>query len=123
MLRRSSYVLLLVLLQHFVVSGFQVSHPQTKPNNVLLSNPPRIRAVAASRKNSINTLMATPQEEQAVADFKMITEDEANLRKIGGIILGVVTVAAYFTKGQDYASLSSGAFAAIATYRSGAEYQ
>lgn len=66
--------------------------------------------------------MATPQEEQAVADFRRITEDEANVRKIGGIILGVVTVAAYATKGQDYSSLSTGAFGAIFTYRSGSKY-
>jgi len=121
MLQKSVYVLLLpVLLQHVIVSGFQVSNPKTRTNNALSMAP---LFSAGARKNSINALMATPQEEQAVAEFKMITEDEANIRKIGGIILGVVTVAAYATKGQDYSSLSTGAFAAISTYRSGSEYQ
>jgi len=66
---------------------------------------------------------ATPQEEQAVAEFKMITEEESQLRKTGGIILAIITIAAFFTQGQNYSNLCSGAFAALATYRSGAEYQ
>lgn len=113
-------MLLLVLLQHVGVSGFQVFNPNTRTNN-LLSNSPF--SSAGARNTSVNTLMATPQEEQAVVDFKMITEDESKLRKIGGIIIGVATVAAYFTQGQSYSSLSTGAFVAISTYRTGAEYQ
>ena len=87
-------------------------------------------------------MAATPpsQEaaEQAVVDFKMITEEESELRKIGGIILGLITIVSFFTiHGEgggssdssssssyyNYANLSTGAFAALATYRTGAEYQ
>ena len=87
-------------------------------------------------------MAATPpsQEaaEQAVVDFKMITEEESELRKIGGIILGVITIVSFFTiHGEgggssdssssssyyNYANLSTGAFAALSTYRTGAEYQ
>jgi len=68
-------------------------------------------------------MTATPQEEQAVAEFKMITEEESQLRKVGGIVLGIITVVAYFTQGQNYINLCSGAFAALSTYRTGAEYQ
>jgi len=79
----------------------------------------RVSSVAITR-----TLMtATPQEEQAVAEFKMITEEESQLRKVGGIVLGIITVVAYFTQGQNYINLCSGAFAALSTYRTGAEYQ
>jgi hypothetical protein len=86
-------------------------------------------------------MAATPpsQEaaEQAVVDFKMITEEESELRKIGGMILGVITIVSFFTihgegGGSDssssssyynYANLSTGAFAALSTYRTGADYQ
>jgi len=78
------------------------------------------RSTEASSKLQI---AATPQEEQAVVEFKMITEEEARLRKIGGIVLGVVTITIFLTRGHDYANLSTGAFAALSTYRTGAEYQ
>jgi len=66
----------------------------------------------------------SPEENKAVDDFKMITEDESKLRKIGGVIIGIATIATYFTQDdQSYSSLSAGAFAAIATYRTGSEYQ
>lgn len=68
-------------------------------------------------------MAATPQEEQAVAEFKMITDEEAQLRKTGGAVLGVVTAVAFFTQGQNYGNLCAGAFAALSTYRTGAEYQ
>lgn len=69
-------------------------------------------------------MSATPEEErQAVADFKMITEEEANLRKVGGVAIGVATAAAFLANGHDYAGLSTGAFAALSTYRTGTEYQ
>ena len=85
-------------------------------------------------------MAATPpsQEaaEQAVVDFKMITEEESKLRKIGGIILGLITIVSFFTiHGEggssdssssyyyNYANLSTGAFAALSTYRTGVDYQ
>lgn len=71
-------------------------------------------------------MAATPQEEQAlkaVAEFKMITEEESRLRKTGGIALGIITVVAFFAQGHNYANLGTGAFAALSTYRTGAEYQ
>ena len=86
-------------------------------------------------------MAATPpsqEAEQAVVDFKMITEEESELRKIGGIILGLITIVSFFTiHGEgggssdssssssyyNYANLSTGAFAALSTYRTGADYQ
>mmetsp|Transcript_6868 Transcript_6868/g.14305 ORF Transcript_6868/g.14305 Transcript_6868/m.14305 type:complete len:123 (-) Transcript_6868:545-913(-) len=118
-LHRFGCVLLLALLQLDAVSGFQVITTRRRPKN-LSSNAPLLGA--ADRKNSI-TLTATLEEEEMVADFKMITEDESKLRKIGGIVIGIATVAAYFAQGPNYANLSTGVFAAISTYRTGAEYQ
>jgi len=120
-LQRSSWVLLFVSLKLMIVSGFHVFSPKTRTNSLLSTSPPLVSANA--RKNSVITFMATPQEEQAVEDFKMITEEESNLRKIGGIVIGVATAAAFFTQDQSYSSLSAGTFAAISTYRTGAEYQ
>lgn len=132
-LRRSSSMLLLVVSQLLVASGFQLVRPKTNSNGLLLSkhllNAPMLpRNAGFSRRVSsvaiTRTLMtATPQEEQAVAEFKMITEEESQLRKVGGIVLGIITVVAYFTQGQNYINLCSGAFAALSTYRTGAEYQ
>lgn len=129
-LRKSNCVLLLVALQLLVASGFQVARPKTCSNGLLLSNSllnspllPR-NAGSSSRSFTFTGLMAaTPQEEQAVAEFKMITEEESQLRKTGGIVLGVITIVSFFAQGQDYANLCTGAFAALSTYRSGAEYQ
>ena len=61
--------------------------------------------------------------EEAVADFKMITEDEAKVRKIAGVGIGLATAVAFVTTGLSYGSLSGGIFGAISTYRTGAEYQ
>ena len=74
----------------------------------------------------------TQEEEQAVVDFKMITEEESQLRKIGGGILGLLTMVSFVTlhgntgEGEsyyNYANLSTGAFAALSTYRTGVDYQ
>jgi len=75
----------------------------------------------------------TQEEEQAVMDFKMITEEESQLRKIGGGILGLLTMVSFVTihgntagEGEsyyNYANLSTGAFAALSTYRTGVDYQ
>jgi len=68
-------------------------------------------------------MTTTDTEERAVEEFKMITEDESKIRKIGGIGIGVVTAALFLNQGMEYNSLSAGTFAAISTYRTGAEYQ
>lgn len=59
----------------------------------------------------------------AVAEFKMITEDEATVRKVGGVFIGVATAVAFATTALAYGALSGGIFGAISTYRTGAEYQ
>ena len=67
---------------------------------------------------------ASDLQERAVEEFKMITEDEATVRKIAGVGIGVVTVVKFATSGlHDYSSLSAGVFGAVSTYRTGAEYQ
>lgn len=67
---------------------------------------------------------ASDLQERAVEEFKMITEGEANVRKIAGVGLGVVTAVTFATSGlHDYASLSAGVFGAVSTFRTGAEYQ
>ena len=60
---------------------------------------------------------------RAVETGKMITETEAILRKTIGVAIGLATSAIYATSGLPYATLTAGAFGAIATYRTGAEYQ
>jgi len=62
-------------------------------------------------------------EQEAVDNFRMITEDEATIRKIGGVIIGVATAALYAKGDLTYGSLSAGALGAISTFRTGAEYQ
>ena len=70
--------------------------------------------------------MSSTGEEQAqsVMDGKMITEEEATIRKVVGAGIGVLTAVAFLTHDPtSYTSLSSGTFAALATYRTGAQYQ
>lgn len=72
----------------------------------------------------LRTMMtASENEQKAVDDFRMITEDEANVRKTVGVGVGVVTAAVYATSGMAYSTLSACIFGAISTYRTGAEYQ
>jgi hypothetical protein len=66
---------------------------------------------------------ATPTERKAASEFKMITETEANVRKIAGVGIGATTAALYATTGLAYGSLAAGLFGAISTYRTGREYQ
>lgn len=66
---------------------------------------------------------ATAAELKAVGDFKMITETEATVRKTVGVGLALATAAIYATAGMPYTTLSTGIFGALATYRTGAEYQ
>ena len=70
---------------------------------------------------------ATPAERQAVADFKMITEEESQLRKTGGLVLGVITAVVFvmqvLAEGGDYPNLCAGVFGALSLYRTGADYQ
>lgn len=123
-LRRSTGMILLVVLQLSVTAyGFQMSRPTIISNDGLLL--PRTTERSRRTTTTASTLFAeaTPQEERAVAEFKMITEEESQLRKTGGYVLAAITLVAFLTQGHDYANLSSGAFAALATYRSGAEYQ
>ncbi|OEU08147.1 hypothetical protein FRACYDRAFT_250377 [Fragilariopsis cylindrus CCMP1102] len=125
--------------------GFQlvptssISRSRTRSVESSRSSRPASLIISASSTTitrSTHFMAATPpsQEaaEQAVVDFKMITEEESQLRKIGGIILGVITIISFFTihngegGGSDsssssyyynYANLSTGAFAALSTYR------
>ena len=66
---------------------------------------------------------ATDEAKRAVSEFKMITDDEANIRKLAGVGVGLTTDALYATSGLGYGTLSGGLFAAISTYRTGAESQ
>lgn len=121
-------MLVLVAMHLLATSGFQVIIPKTiRPNNLLsknLNRHSRKTQTSDSVTSAITTiLMATPVEEQAVAEFKMITEEESQLRKIGGVSIGIITIVLFFTQGQNYVNLSTGAFAALSTYRTGAEYQ
>ena len=61
-------------------------------------------------------------EVQAAADFKMITEEEAAVRKGAGVAIGVATAALFAGGALGYGPLSAGAFGAISTYRTGREY-
>mmetsp|Transcript_2174 Transcript_2174/g.4825 ORF Transcript_2174/g.4825 Transcript_2174/m.4825 type:complete len:115 (-) Transcript_2174:607-951(-) len=63
------------------------------------------------------------KEAMAVAEFRMITEDEANIRKAGGVAIGVATAAQFALGLSSYSLLSAGAFGAISVFRTGAEYQ
>ena len=67
--------------------------------------------------------LSKTKQQQAVEGFKMITENEASVRKAVGVGMGVATAAAYFTVGMPYTTLSGCIFGAVATYRTGAEYQ
>lgn len=66
---------------------------------------------------------ATAAQLKAVADGKMITETEANVRKVAGAGIGLVTAAMYATSGIAYTNLAAGIFGAISVYRTGAQYQ
>ena len=152
-LRNFSCILLLVASKLMTATwGFQlvptvssISRSRTRSVESSRSSRPASLIISTSTTNitrSTHLMAATPpsQEaaEQAVVDFKMITEEESGLRKIGGIILGVITIVSFFTiHGEgggssdsissssyyNYANLSTGAFAALSTYRTGADYQ
>ena len=70
-----------------------------------------------------DVVMVSEQQQKAIRDFKMITEDEATLRKAAGVGIGLATAGIYATSGMAYGTLSAGIFGAISTYRTGAEYQ
>ena len=151
-LRNFSCILLLVASKCMTATwGFQlvptsssISRSRTRSVESSRSSRPSliISASTTITRSSTHLMAATPpsQEaaEQAVVDFKMITEEESKLRKIGGMILGVITIVSFFTiHGEgggssdrsssssyyNYANLSTGAFAALSTYRTGAEYR
>ena len=146
-LRNFSCILLLVASKFMTATwGFQLvptSRSRTRSVESSRSSRPSLITSSASTTitRSTHLMAATPpsQEaaEQAVVDFKMITEEESKLRKIGGMILGVITIVSFFTMHGEgggssdsssssyynYANLSTGAFAALSTYRTGAEYQ
>ena len=82
-----------------------------------------VKPTGASRNDKPLKAGATAGQLRAVETGKMITETEANLRKAAGVAIGFATSAIYATSGLPYATLSAGAFGAIATYRTGAEYQ
>lgn len=120
-MKRSGCVLLLVVSQFFSVTGFFQAGSSDRAKHHFLSSPLAINA--GVRVTSVATFMTTPDEEQMVSDFKMITENESKLRKIGGVIIGVVTAAKFLSVDPSYSALSTGAFVAISTYRTGSEYQ
>jgi len=130
-LRKDLLLSMVAVMQVSTAFGFQRAMRQqprsTGRSSQFLTAPPLPRGTVRARVDDdftgTSSLAATPQEEQAVADFKMITEEEAQLRRVGGIVLGVVAIAAFLVRGHDYANLSTGAFAALSTYRTGAEYQ
>lgn len=123
--RRFGLALLLVLSRLGLdgVSGFQVVGGNDGRY--------RLRTYYSRDRTRSSARLATPQEEEAaVADFRMITENESKLRRVGGVALGVVTLASFVVHNMPashdpdvYASLSSGTFAALATYRTGTDYQ
>ncbi len=69
-----------------------------------------------------NSALAS-KEATAVSEFKMITENEATIRKIAGVGIGLLSVGSFIGGAHSYTSLSGGLFGAISTYRTGAEYQ
>lgn len=92
-----------------------------RPRRVLLGVQ---RLGDSMQRMPLRTMMtASENEQKAVDDFRMITEDEANVRKTVGVGVGVVTAAVYATSGMAYSTLSACIFGAISTYRTGAEYQ
>lgn len=78
------------------------------------------RGLAAVR---LGRRWASVEEQTFVDEFKMITEDEATVRKIAGVAIGVVTAAMFAHGDSTYGSLSAGALGAISTFRTGASYQ
>ena len=87
-------------------------------------------AVVSSRRSSPASQMRmrtlddlASKEATAVSEFKMITENEATIRKIAGVGIGLLSVGSFIGGAHSYTSLSGGLFGAISTYRTGAEYQ
>ena len=88
-------------------------------------------AVVSSRRSSPASQMRMREEPSALAskeatavsEFKMITENEATIRKIAGVGIGLLSVGSFIGGAHSYTSLSGGLFGAISTYRTGAEYQ
>ena len=80
---------------------------------------------SSMRGGSVVQMSSAPREVevQAAADFKMITEEEATVRKGAGVAIGVATAALFAGGALGYGPLSAGAFGAISTYRTGREYQ
>ena len=106
--------------------------PQTRSNTPFLTTshstqqqqPPS----SSFRSLQMAATPATPAERQAVADFKMITEEESQLRKTGGLVLGLITAVVFVVQlfapeGGNYPNLCAGVFGALSLYRTGAEYQ
>ncbi|KAJ1460784.1 hypothetical protein M885DRAFT_508211 [Pelagophyceae sp. CCMP2097] len=84
-------------------------------------------AAVSSRAVASRPLLAVPAtdvERAAMSSFKMITEEEATIRKAGGVAIGIATAALFATGvSPTYGSLAGGIFAAVSTYRTGSEYQ
>ena len=79
---------------------------------------------SSMRGGSVVQMSSTPREVevQAAADFKMITEEEATVRKGAGEE-SRRSDADGDAGALGYGPLSAGAFGAISTYRTGREYQ
>jgi len=118
-LRLHRYLIILIFLSLQFLEGFGFII-KTKPKHLAFSVSESTFDYMRRKKPVVS---ATAEEKQAVAEFKMITEDEAKFRKIGGIIIGVVTAGKFLAIDHSYSALSAGVFAAISTYRSGSEYQ
>ena len=106
--------------------------PQTRRNTPFLTTSHSVQqhqpSSSSFRALQIAATPATPAERQAVADFKMITEDESQLRKTGGLVLGVITAVVFVVQlfapdGGNYSQLCAGVFGALSLYRTGADYQ
>ena len=110
------------------------THAFALPSPMLLSSAHHMPDVLRTRELFLSSaveeeqkaddvVMVSEQQQKAIRDFKMITEDEATLRKAAGVGIGLATAGIYATSGMAYGSLSAGIFGAISTYRTGAEYQ
>jgi hypothetical protein len=92
-----------------------------KPAAVVSSR--RSSPASQMRMRTLDEVDIASKEATAVSEFKMITENEATIRKIAGVGIGLLSVGSFIGGAHSYTSLSGGLFGAISTYRTGAEYQ
>ena len=120
---RRSILLLITLCAAFSPStSFMLGKRACSPT---VRKPTTITTTTTTTTTTTMKMSSTGEEQaQSVMDGKMITEEEATIRKVVGAGIGVLTAVAFLTHDPtSYTSLSSGTFAALATYRTGAQYQ